>query len=88
MQHSQWMRKLADRIGMNKASVAVANKNARVIISLLKNQEVFKPHWLIKGKKRLLWILWIVKSHYPQYPQPNNKSFSVRPTRVLRGELN
>src|ERR1700722_19045646 len=26
--HSQWMRTLADRVGKNKASVAVANKNA------------------------------------------------------------
>jgi transposase len=41
--HSQWMRKLAERIGMNKASVAVANKNARIIIALLKDQTPFQP---------------------------------------------
>jgi transposase len=41
--HSQWVRKLADRAGTNKASVAVANKNARMAIALLKNQTVFEP---------------------------------------------
>jgi transposase len=41
--HSQWIRKLAERVGKNKASVAVANKNSRVIIGLLKNQTYFKP---------------------------------------------
>lgn len=41
-EHSQWMRKLADRIGMNKASVAVANKNARIIVALLKNEMAFQ----------------------------------------------
>lgn len=40
-QHSQWVRKLADRIGTNKASVAVANKNARMVIALLKNRTTF-----------------------------------------------
>jgi transposase len=40
--HSQWIRTLADRIGMNKASVAVANKNARMVVALLKNQTVFE----------------------------------------------
>lgn len=39
--HSQWVRKLADRLGTNKASVAVANKNARMVIALLKNQTMF-----------------------------------------------
>lgn len=39
--HSQWVRKLADRLGTNKASVAVANKNARMVIALLKNQTSF-----------------------------------------------
>lgn len=42
-EHSQWMRKLAERIGMNKASVAVANKNARMIVALLKNETTFEP---------------------------------------------
>lgn len=40
--HSRWVRELADRIGTNKASVAVANKNARMVIALLKNQTVFE----------------------------------------------
>jgi transposase len=40
--HSQWVRKLADRLGTNKASVAVANKNARMVIALLKNQTTFE----------------------------------------------
>jgi transposase len=42
-EHSRWMRKLCDRVGMNKASVAVANKNARVIVALLKNETYFQP---------------------------------------------
>ncbi len=42
-EHSRWMRKLCDRIGMNKASVAVANKNARMIVALLKNETTFQP---------------------------------------------
>lgn len=41
--HSQWMRKLVDRVGMNKASVAVANKNARMMIALLKKETTFQP---------------------------------------------
>jgi transposase len=41
-EHSQWMRKLAERVGMNKASVAVANKNARIIVALLKGQTIFQ----------------------------------------------
>lgn len=41
--HSQWMRKLVERVGKNKASVAVANKNARMVVALLKNQTVFQP---------------------------------------------
>lgn len=42
-EHSQWIRKLADRIGRNKTSVAIANKNARMIIALLKNETIFQP---------------------------------------------
>jgi len=42
-EHSQWMRKLTERIGMNKATVAVANKNARMVVALLKNQTTFQP---------------------------------------------
>lgn len=41
--HSQWIRKLVERVGMNKASVAIANKNARIIIALLKRQTTFQP---------------------------------------------
>lgn len=40
--HSQWVRALADRVGTNKASVAVANKNARMVIALLKNKTEFE----------------------------------------------
>jgi transposase len=39
--HSEWVRKLSDRLGINKASVAIANKNARIVIGLLKNKTVF-----------------------------------------------
>ena len=39
--HSQWIRKLTERVGMNKATVAIANKNARLVIGLLKNQNDF-----------------------------------------------
>jgi transposase len=42
-EHSQWIRKLVERIGKNKTSVAVANKNARMIVALLKNQTTFAP---------------------------------------------
>lgn len=41
--HSQWMRKLTERVGKNKASVAVANKNARMVVAVLKNRERFNP---------------------------------------------
>jgi transposase len=41
--HSQWMRSLVERVGRNKACVAVANKNARMIVALLKNQTSFQP---------------------------------------------
>jgi transposase len=41
--HSLWIRQLADRVGSNKAAVAVANKNARMVIALLKNNSVFEP---------------------------------------------
>ncbi len=42
-EHSRWMRQLCDRVGMNKASVAIANKNARMIVALLKNETTFQP---------------------------------------------
>jgi transposase len=41
--HSEWVRKLKDRVGMNKASVAIANKNARIVVALLKNGTSFDP---------------------------------------------
>jgi transposase len=39
--HSKWVRELADRLGINKASVAIANKNARIVVALLKNKTIF-----------------------------------------------
>jgi transposase len=41
-EHSLWIRKLVERIGINKASVAVANKNARMVVALLKNKTTFQ----------------------------------------------
>jgi transposase len=41
--HSQWIQRLVERVGINKASVAVANKNARMMVVLLKNQTTFQP---------------------------------------------
>jgi transposase len=41
-EHSRWIRKLVERIGKNKTSVAVANKNARMVVALLKNQTIFQ----------------------------------------------
>jgi transposase len=43
--HSQWIQKLVERVGINKTSVAVANKNARMMVVLLKNQTTFQPLW-------------------------------------------
>lgn len=40
--HSQWIRKLTERVGKNKACVAVANKNARMVVALLKHQTTFE----------------------------------------------
>lgn len=39
--HSAWVRNLVDRVGVNKASVAVANKNARMMVPILKNKTGF-----------------------------------------------
>lgn len=39
--HSVWIRKVTAQAGVNKASVAVANKNARVIVAVLKNKTTF-----------------------------------------------
>lgn len=41
--HSVWIRELAVRVGANKASVAVANKNARMVVAILKNKTTFQP---------------------------------------------
>lgn len=39
--HSTWIRSLTTRCGKNKAAVAIANKNCRIAIAMLKNQVVF-----------------------------------------------
>lgn len=39
--HSLWIRGLAERAGTNKTSVAIANKNARMVVALLKNRTEF-----------------------------------------------
>ena len=41
--HSIWIRELASRVGANKACVAVANKNARIVVAILKNKNTFRP---------------------------------------------
>jgi transposase len=43
--HSQWIQRLVERVGINKTSVAVANKNARMMVVLLKNETTFQPAW-------------------------------------------
>jgi transposase len=40
--HSEWMRTLCERRGKNKACVAIANKNARIIVALLKDATPFQ----------------------------------------------
>lgn len=44
-QHSQWVRELTQRVGYNRAAVAIANKNARMAVALMKNQTSFQPQW-------------------------------------------
>ena len=39
---SHWINRLKERAGFNKASVALANKNARIIWALLHKEEVYK----------------------------------------------
>jgi len=39
---SQWLKKLIERRGMNKATVALANKNARVIWALMARNEKYR----------------------------------------------
>lgn len=41
-QHSRWIRQLTERMCTNKASVAIANKNARMIVALLKQKTDFQ----------------------------------------------
>ena len=40
---SQWGRALMERRGKNKAAVAVANKNARMVWALLTTDQVYTP---------------------------------------------
>ena len=42
-QFSQWVNALRERRGMNRAIVAVANKNARIIWALLAKNEEYRP---------------------------------------------
>jgi transposase len=42
-EHSRWMRQLVERVGYNKAAVAVANKNARILVAMLKSKTNFDP---------------------------------------------
>ncbi|MGK5083937.1 hypothetical protein WDW37_11605, partial [Bdellovibrionota bacterium FG-1] len=39
---SQWLKKLIERRGINKATVALANKNARVIWVLMAREENYR----------------------------------------------
>jgi len=41
---SQWINALRERRGMNRAIVAVANKNARIIWAMLNKNEEFRAH--------------------------------------------
>jgi transposase len=40
---SQWINELRIRRGANRTCVAVANKNARIVLALLKNKETYRP---------------------------------------------
>ncbi len=40
---SRWINGLKMRAGANRTCVAVANKNARIVLALLKNKEVYRP---------------------------------------------
>ncbi len=40
---SQWINSLVERCGTNKASIALANKNARIICVLLKKGTIYQP---------------------------------------------
>lgn len=41
--HSRWLQELIDRRGYNRAAVALANKNARVIKVLLSSEDSYHP---------------------------------------------
>lgn len=47
--HSCWIRQLVERRGANKASVAVANKNARMAIAVLKNRNSYDVNLAHRG---------------------------------------
>jgi hypothetical protein len=38
-----WVNKKRDLLGFNRTAVAVANKNARIILALMKTGEEYKP---------------------------------------------
>lgn len=40
---SRWVNELKMRAGANRTCVAVANKNARIVLALLKNKEAYRP---------------------------------------------
>ena len=40
---SRWLQELIARRGYNRAAVAMANKNARVIQALLSSEEIYQP---------------------------------------------
>ena len=40
---SRWINELKVRAGVNRTCVAVANKNARIVLALLKNNDCYKP---------------------------------------------
>lgn len=41
---SRWVNSIRERCGMNRAIVAVANKNARIIWAMLRRNEEFRAH--------------------------------------------
>lgn len=49
--HSCWIRQLVERRGANKASVAVANKNARMAIAVLKNRNRYDVNLAHRGQE-------------------------------------
>lgn len=40
---NQWVNQLKERRGFNKTTVAVANKNSRIIWSILHNETEYRP---------------------------------------------